>query len=85
MKYYDDFYFKYDVLLLSDVFEKFRNRYLQNYGLCLSHYFSEPVFSQDAMLSMTKFFWKNMTGDIFYFYKRYSKANSKYLTPCDHQ
>ena len=29
-----------DVLLLADVFEKFRNNTLKNYGLCPSHYLS---------------------------------------------
>ena len=26
------------VMLIADVFEKFRNNSLNNYGLCLSHY-----------------------------------------------
>ena len=30
-------YLKYDVLLLSDVFEKFNNNSLKNYRLCPSH------------------------------------------------
>ena len=34
MKDYDDFYLKYGVLLLADVFEKFRNNRLKNYRLC---------------------------------------------------
>ena len=38
MKYYHDLYFKSDVLLLADVFEKFRNNSLRNYGICPSHY-----------------------------------------------
>ena len=32
MKDYHDLYLKYDVLLLVDVFEKFRNYGLKNYG-----------------------------------------------------
>ena len=38
MKDYHNFYFKYDVLLLADLFEKYRNNSLKNYGLCPSHY-----------------------------------------------
>ena len=38
MKYYYDLYSKYDVLLLADVFERFRNNSLQSCGLCPSHY-----------------------------------------------
>ena len=32
IKDYDDLYLKYDVLSLADVFEKFRNNTLKNYG-----------------------------------------------------
>ena len=39
MKDYHDLYLKCDVLLLADVFEKFINNSLKNYGLCPSHYF----------------------------------------------
>ena len=39
-KDYHDLYLKCDVLLLADVFEKFRNNSLKNYGLCRSHYLS---------------------------------------------
>ena len=45
MKDYHDLHLKWDVLLLADVFEKFRNNSLTNYGLCPSHYLSAPVFS----------------------------------------
>ena len=54
MKDYSDLYLKCDVLLLADVFEKFRNNSLKNYGLCSSHYLSAPGLSRDAMLKMTK-------------------------------
>ena len=40
MKDYHDLYLKYDVLLLADVFQKFRKNSLKNYGLCQSHYLS---------------------------------------------
>ena len=54
MKDYDDLYLKCYVLILPDVFEKFRNNSLKNYGLCLSHYLSAPGLSWDAMFKMTK-------------------------------
>ena len=37
MKDYHDLYLKCDVLSLADVFEKFRNNSLKNYGLCPNH------------------------------------------------
>ena len=40
MKEFHDLNLKCDVLLLADVFEKFRNNNLKNYELCPSHYMS---------------------------------------------
>ena len=54
MKDYHDLFLKWDVLLLVDVFEKFRNDSFKNYGLCLSHYLRAPGLSWDAMPKMTK-------------------------------
>ena len=92
MKDYHDLYLKCDVLLLADVFEKFKNNSLKNYGLCPSHYLSAPALSWDAMLNTTKvelelipapdmyiFFEKGTRGGVSYISKRYSKANNKYL------
>ena len=54
MKDHYDLYLKCDVLLLADVFEKFRNNSLKNYGLCPSHYLRAPDLSWDTILKMTK-------------------------------
>ena len=54
MKDYYDLYVECDVFLLADVFEKFRNNSVKNYGLCPSHYLSAPALSWDAMSNMTK-------------------------------
>ena len=43
-----------NVLLLADVFEKFRNNSLKDYGLFPSHYLTATDLSWDAMLNMTK-------------------------------
>ena len=43
MKDYQDWYWKCDVLLLADVFEKFRNNSLKNYGLCRIHVWVHQV------------------------------------------
>ena len=92
MKDYHVLDLKCDVLLLADVFEKFRNNSLKNYGLCPSHYLSAPGLSWGAMLKMTKiklelitdpdmyiFFEKGARGGIAYISNRYSKANNKFL------
>ena len=50
---HDDHYFKKDVLLLADVFEKFIATSLKFYGLDPCHYFSSPGLGWDAMLKMT--------------------------------
>ena len=54
MKDYHDLYLKRDILLLANVFGKFRNSSLKNYGLCPSYYLNTPALSWDAMLNTTK-------------------------------
>ena len=54
MQDYHDLYLNYHTLLLAAVFEKFRKNSLENYGICLSHFFSASSLSWDAMLKMTK-------------------------------
>ena len=92
MKNYHDF----TVLLLADIFKKFRNISIKNYGICPSHYLSAPALSWDAMLNMTKiklelisdpdmylFFEKGMRGRVSYIANRYSKTNNNYLKSYD--
>ena len=50
---YHDHYLKKDVLLLTDVFEKFIKTVLKYYEFGPCHYFSSPGLSWDAMLKMT--------------------------------
>ena len=79
MKDYLDFYLKCDVLLLVDVFEKFRYNNLNNYRLCPSHYLSAPGLGWGAMRKMTEiviklipdpdmyiFFEKGTRGGVFF-------------------
>ena len=93
---YHDHYFKKDVLLLADVFEKFINTCLKYYELDPCHYFSAPGLSWDAMLKSTDvklekisdidqylFIEKGSRGGISYFAKRYAKANNKYMSDYD--
>ena len=91
MNYYHNLHLKCEVLLLADVFKKFRNNNLNNYGLCPSHYLSTPGFSWDTMLKITKIeleltpgadtyllFEKGTRNGFSYISNRYSKANKKY-------
>ena len=88
---YHDHYLKKDVLLLSDVYEKFINTCLKYCGLDLCHYFSSPGLSWDTMLKMAGielektsdidkylFIEKGLTAGISYIAKRHCKANNKY-------
>ena len=94
MKDYHGLYLKLDVLPLADVFEKFRNNCLKNYGLCPSHYLSTPALCWNVVLNMTKveldlildpgmykFFEKGARDGILYISIGYGKASNKYLKP----
>ena len=54
LKDYDDFYLECDVLLLADVFEKFRNNSIKSCSLYPSHYLRAQALIWDAMLNITK-------------------------------
>lgn len=90
---YTDLYLKCDVLLLCDVFEKFRSMSLTHYNLDPCHYVSSPSLSWDAMLLYTKIeldmisdveiyqmIEKGIRGGLAQCSLRHSKANNKYLS-----
>ena len=87
---------KTDVLLSTDVFEKFISTCLEYYGLDPCHYFSSPELSCDTMLKMIEielelisdidiylFIEKGMKGSISYIAKRFRKANNEYMQSYD--
>ena len=89
---YHDLYLKTDVLLLADVFEKFRVTCLKNYQLDPAHYYTSPGLAWDACLKLTgqrlelisdydmlMLFERGIRGGITHISKRYSKANNKYM------
>ena len=93
---YHDLYSKTDVLLLADVFERFRKMSMKYCRLDPCHYLSRPGLSWDAILKMTvvkldlmsdidmqEFIEEGLGGGISYIAKRYSEANKKHMESYD--
>ena len=96
MKDYHDLYLELDVLLLTDVFENFREICRKNYKLDPAWYLTSPGLSWDAMLKetgveldlitdpdMLLMFEKGTRGGVSMISNRYSKANNKYMKDFD--
>ena len=93
---YHDLYLESDILLLSDVFDNFRNTCMQYCELDPCYYFTSPGLFWDAMLKMTnvilelltdidmfQFIEKGMCGGVSYIANRYGKSNNKYMKNYD--
>ena len=89
---YPDLYLKSDVLLLTDVFEEFRNICMENYSLDPAWYYTSPGLSWDALLKHSKvnlelltdpdmllMFEKGIRGGISMISNRFGQANNKYM------
>ena len=89
-------YLKCDVLLLTDMFEKFRNSSLKSYELCPSPYLSATGLSWHAKLKMAKielqlipdsamyiFFKEGTKGGISYIFNICSNVNNNYFKSYD--
>ena len=96
MKDYHDLYLELDVLLLTDVFENFREICLENYKLDPAWYLTAPGLSWDAMLrvsgielellvdpDMLMMFEKGTRGGVSMISNRHSEANNKYMKNFD--
>ena len=77
---YHDLYLKTDVLLLTNVFQKFVKTCLNYYGLDLCHYFSAPGLSWDAMLKTTKIKLENISDiDVHLFIEKGMRGGISYI------
>lgn len=63
---YHDLYLRTDVLLLTDIFENFRDLCLEYYKLDPAHYFTLPNYAWDAMLLKTDIRIKPITDQEMY-------------------
>ena len=92
MRDYHNLYNLTDVLLLADVFEKFRKLCKKNYDLDPCWYYTVPGLAWDACLKITKInlelltdpdmllmFEKGVRGGVSMICTRHSKANNKYM------
>ncbi|XP_023242503.1 uncharacterized protein LOC111640701 [Centruroides sculpturatus] len=71
---YSDIYVKTDVLILAEIFQKFRDVCMKTYILDPAWCFTAPGLSWDATLKMT---------DIHFKFDKYGKANNKYMKDYD--
>ncbi|KAK3101531.1 hypothetical protein FSP39_004239 [Pinctada imbricata] len=93
---YHDLYMESDVHLLADVFENFRDLYLEIHGLDAAHFYTAAGLAWQAALKMTSvqlelltdpdmhlFIEKGLRGGIAMISKRYAKANNPHLSDYD--
>ena len=96
MRDYHDLYLESDVLLLSDVFENFRDVCMENYHLDPAFYYTAPGLAWDACLKNTKvrlelltdydllmMVEKGIRGGVSMISTRYGKANNPYMNNYD--
>ena len=97
MRDYHDLYLMTDVLLLSCVFEEFRNICLKHYKLDPAWYYTTPGLAWDACQKITKvkqellhdqdmllMVEKGIRGGVSMISTRYGKANNKYMKKKEH-
>ena len=93
---YHDLYVQTDTLLLADVFEKFREKCIEIYGLDPSYFYSAPGLAWQACLKKTEvklelltdidmllMIEKGIRGGMCQSTYRYAKANNKYIKNYD--
>ena len=89
---YHDLYLRTDVILLENVFEKFRETSLAHYGLDPAHFYTLPRLAWKACLKKTKIklkllsdsnvllmFERGIQGGITQAIHKYASVNNKYM------
>ena len=92
LKEFHDLYIQSDTLLLADVFETFRNKCIEIYGLDPAHFLSAAGLKWQACLEKTEveleliinidmllMIEKGIRGEICRAIHRYAEANNKYM------
>ena len=89
LKDYHSLYNQVDILLLSNVFENFRDICIKNYNLDPAHYYTAPSLAWDAALKVTEellsdidmllMVEKGIRGGVSMISNHYGKANNKYM------
>ena len=93
---YHDLYVQSDTLLLSDVFENFRNKCNKIYGIDPAHFLSTPGLAWQACLKkigikvelltdadMLFMLEKGIRGVVCHVIHRHAETNNKYMKNCD--
>ena len=79
-KDYHNLYSKWNVLILADVFENFRNNSLKNYESYTSHYLSAQDLSWDAVLKMTQIKFELIPNpDMYLFFEKGKRGGISYI------
>ena len=92
LREYTELYVKLDVMLLTDVFENFREFCMKNYDLDRAWYYTAPGLAYDALFKKTAqslellddvdmmlIIERGIRGGISMISKRYAKANNLYM------
>ena len=88
---YHDLYVQSNTLLLVDIFENFKNKFIEIYELDPAHFLSVPGLAWQACLKLELLTYvdmllmveKGIRGGMCHAIHRYAKANEKYMKNYD--
>ena len=82
---YHDLYMQSDTLLLADISENFRNKFIEKYELDPSYFLSAPGLELELLTdpNMLLMFEEGIRGGICHAVHRYAKANNEYMKNYD--